>query len=196
MGGHADEILLLKYHQGDAEALAILYQQYKRDFYTFLVRRLNNEAVANDIYQDIWEKVISLRQELADKVLQDSSFRFKKYLYAMARNRIIDHFRSATMQRDVPLELSKVSCDDGRSTQESLVAGPDCEPDQVIQAQDLLECFGQTLNSLPDEQREAFLLRRANFGLDEIAEIQEVKRETVRSRLRYAMQRLNRIQNA
>ena len=49
------------------------------------------------------------------------------------------------------------------------------------------------LKSLPDEQRDVFLLREeAGLGLDEIATITDCKRETAKSRLRYAVRKLQK----
>jgi RNA polymerase sigma-70 factor (ECF subfamily) len=49
------------------------------------------------------------------------------------------------------------------------------------------------LGALPEVQREAFLLREeAGMTVDEIAEATGVERETAKSRVRYAINRLRR----
>lgn len=109
--------------------------------------------------------------------------KFRTYLYQVARHRLIDHFRRGGK--------AAVSGDTEPDRLEVALAS-DCDgPAQQVQAMQQAENLLHLIEGLPDAQREVFLLREeAGLDLDEIATVTGVERETAKSRLRYAMQRL------
>ena len=109
--------------------------------------------------------------------------RFTTYLYRLAHNRLIDHYR-----RRAPAAL--VSFDDDESAPE-VAGGRQSEPHVSYEAKAQARRVLQVLESLPAAQREAFVLQHeAGMSLDEIADATGVARETAKSRLRYAMTKL------
>ena len=54
-----DEILMQRYALGDFAAFEQLYQRHKGGLYRYFLRQLGNHALAEDLFQDIWSKVIS-----------------------------------------------------------------------------------------------------------------------------------------
>jgi RNA polymerase sigma-70 factor (ECF subfamily) len=112
--------------------------------------------------------------------------RFATYLYSLAHNRVIDHYRKQA--RGVPLSYDD---DPDDPLTERLPASEQWQPEQQLaatrQAQQLLELMAR----LPEAQREALLLREeAGLSLDEIAQATGVNVETAKSRLRYAVAKL------
>lgn len=173
----ADEDLMLRYRDGDAAAFEVLYVRYKGPLYRFLLRQCGAPSMVDELFQDVWMKLIKARSRYEVKA------KFRTYLYQVARHRLIDHFRrggkAAVLGDTEPgrLEVAQASDCDG--------------PAQQVQAMQQAEYLLHLIEGLPDAQREVFLLRQeAGLNLDEIATVTGVERETAKSRLRYAMQRL------
>ena len=167
-----DEVLFSRYRHGDVAAFEQLYQRYRQTLFRYLVRSCSDMAEAEDIYHDVWSRVIH-----AKNPFNDGSF--KAYLFQIARNISIDRSRRNRMQlvSDETTLNSQPSTDKPTEEQRHL---EDC-------GERLLDELGQ----LPSEQRDAFLLKEeSDLTLEQIAKLANVGRETIKSRLRYALQRL------
>lgn len=172
-----DERLMLRYRDGDRRAFEVLYARHKGPLYRYLRRQCGSAAIAEELFQDVWLNLIRARERYTVKA------RFTTYLYRLAHNRLIDHYRS---RRGLP-----ESFDDDCAAPEAIPIDdrdlPEQAADRRLQAERLLEHVA----ALPEAQREAFLLREeGGLSLDEIAEVTGVNRETAKSRLRYAVARL------
>ncbi len=110
--------------------------------------------------------------------------KFTTYLYTIARNRIIDYYRSA----------GKSGFDVDDVEPDSLDAGDQFNPERHMQLQRDCDRLKAALLELPPVQREAVLLKEeAGMSLQEIATLTGVNTETVKSRLRYAIRKLRQV---
>lgn len=176
----ADETLMLRYRDGDAAAFARLYARHKGPLYRYLLRQCGRPAVAEELFQDVWTKLIAARAGYTAQA------RFATYLYRVAHNRLIDHYRAGA--RGLPLSYAG-DCPEWVEVPAPAEQQPENREDRRRQAERLLELLAE----LPEAQREAVLLREeAGLSLEEIAQITGTGRETVKSRLRYALARLRR----
>lgn len=167
---------MLRYRNGDEQAFAVLYGRHKGPLYRYLLRQCRHPATAEELFQDIWLKLIRARQRYEPRA------RFATYLYSVAHNRLMDFYR----QRRVPLPNPGGSHDPAELAAPA-TDGPEAGACLIQQVARLL----QALAALPEAQREAFLLREeGGLSLDEIAEITGVDREAAKSRLRYAVAKL------
>ena len=172
-----DDDLMLAYGHGDVRAFEVLYERYRQPLYRYLYHALGNRALADDLYQDIWSRIIDAR----------SRFRkgngFKRFLFRIAHNRLVDHWRQLDRQRPAADHyLERLAEDDERS--------PEAHTRRDQQAEQLR----RALLKLPPEQRQAFLLQQeAGLSLADIAAHDGIGRETVKSRLRYAVKRLRQL---
>jgi len=175
-GKQSDEALMLAYRDGDASAFAELYSRHRGGLYRFLRRQCRDPARADELFQDIWMNVIAARSRYAP------SAKFSTYLYQCARNRLIDHFRSKGRSLEQP---------DNADDPFDPPAPPSWQPEQVLERRQRTARLLDAIEALPEAQREAFLLHEeGELTLEQIAEITGVGRETVKSRLRYALARL------
>ncbi len=173
-----DETLMLGYRDGDAAAFDILYVRHKGGVYRYLLRQCRNAALAEELFQDVWMNLIRAR---AGYVVQA---RFSTYLYRIAHNRLMDHFRRHD-NHTVSLDDESAAAIDEPVAPAGLQ--PDISAESRAQAAQLLTL----LEKLPDEQREAFVLQQeGGLSVEEIAEATGVARETAKSRLRYALVKL------
>ena len=176
----SDEDLMLAYAAGDAAAFDALYARHKGGVYRYLLRQCRQGGVADELFQDVWMNLIRARAGYAPTA------KFTTWLYRLAHNRLIDHYRASG-------HLTLVSADD--EAHEDMVAAIPAargdEPQPRAENRELGERLRTALAGLPPAQREAFLLQQeGGLSLAEIAELTGVGAETVKSRLRYALGKL------
>ncbi len=176
----ADETLMLRYRDGDADAFARLYARHKGPLYRYFLRQCGQPAVAEELFQDVWLKLIAAR---AGYIVQA---RFATWLYRIAHHRLVDYYRAS--QRNLPVSYAD-DCPEWAEVPAPVEEQPENREDRRRQAERLLELLAE----LPEAQREAVLLKEeAGLSLEEIAQTTGTGRETVKSRLRYALARLRR----
>lgn len=111
--------------------------------------------------------------------------RFATYLFHIAHNLLIDHYRRGNPGR-------AESCGDIESVEPADESGR-AQPERQAATSQAAERLIEVIDELPDAQREAFLMREEGaMSLDEIAEAAAVPRETAKSRLRYAVAHIRR----
>lgn len=173
----SDEGLLQAYRQGDMSAFDLLYQRYRQPLFIFLSRRGHTPGQTEDLFHDCWIKVIN--HQASDFSLEG----FKPWLYTIARNASIDLFRKMSIR---PI-------DDTASNNLEIIDHP-IATDQIAEGEDCLKLMKSAVVALPSEQKDAFLLHHeGNLSLQEIADMLQVGKETVKSRLRYGMKRLKQL---
>ena len=174
----SDEGLMLAYRDGDAGAFDSLYGRYRTRLYRHLTHQCGNPRIAEELYQEIWLKVINARADY------EPLAKFSTWLFRIAHHRLIDHYRQH--RRDV-LAIYDDEPDDPDQLPASAVSNPARQAEQ----RDLARRLASALDALPAPQREAFLLaEEGGLTLDEIAKATACGRETVKSRLRYALGKL------
>ncbi|HSS69235.1 MAG TPA: RNA polymerase sigma factor [Casimicrobiaceae bacterium] len=176
----SDEELMLAYAAGDPSAFDALYARHKGGVYRYLARQCRQAGIADELFQDVWMNLIRARASYAPTA------KFTTWLYRLAHNRMIDHFRSSG-------HLTLVSSDD-EAHEDAVVALPAArasEPEPRAQNRELGARLRAAVAALPPAQREAFLLQQeGELSLAEIAALTGVGVETVKSRLRYALSKL------
>ena len=171
----SDEALMLAYAAGNARAFESLYARHRAKLYRYLARRLRDDALAEECFQDIWQRVITGRTGWKPEAS------FATWLYTIAHNRLGDHWRSLKHRPAAPADAEERLAG---------MADPDT-PERVLSAFERRRELQLALEALPEEQREVLLLRlEQELSLEAIGSITGVGRETVKSRLRYAMDKL------
>ncbi|HZQ72899.1 MAG TPA: sigma-70 family RNA polymerase sigma factor [Burkholderiales bacterium] len=169
----ADEALMAAYSGGDAAAFDVLYARHRGALFRFVLRAVKSRALAEELYQDVWIRVIEARHGYAPTA------RFATWLYTIAHHRLVDHWR----RHELVLA--------GEEQAAELAAGPASDPARRAEAREALERFARALEALPHAQREAFLLHQeAGLTALEIAAVTGSETEAVKSRLRYAVAKL------
>ena len=163
---------MLAYGKGDAEAFDRLYARHKGPLYRFVLRGLRDRSVAEELYQEIWMRVIEARSRYTVQA------KFTTWLYTIAHHRLADHWKKRG------LKLVELEGDDPP-------APAAYEPTALAEARQGLERVAAALAALPEAQREAFLLHEeAGMSVGEIAAATGANEEAAKSRLRYAIAKL------
>jgi RNA polymerase sigma-70 factor (ECF subfamily) len=167
---------MLSYREGGAAAFEELYRRHKGGLFRFVLRSVRERALAEELFQEIWMRVIEARGRYEPQA------KFTTWLYTIAHNRIVDHWRKKG--------LRVVSMDDAEESMEP-PAAPSAEPEKILQGKQGLAKFLAALEALPPAQREAFLLHEeAGMSVAEIARATGANEEAAKSRLRYALSKL------
>jgi len=182
----SDEALMLAYQAGDGVAFEALYGRWRGRLYRYLLHQCGQAARAEELYQDVWLKVIGAREHY------EVAAKFSTWLFRIARNRLIDHWRAAGKAAEESLVGFEGEDDElPLDARVELAASGDETPSRLLERKGLAEKLVAAVNALPAVQREAFLLaEEGGMTLEEIAATTGTGRETVKSRLRYALAKL------
>ncbi len=173
----SDERLMLAYRDGDATAFEHLYRRYRIRLYRHLAHQCGDNRLAEELYHDVWMKVIAARAGY------EPLAKFSTWIFRIAHNRLIDHYRRH--DRDGAKQYDS-DCDP-----DELAASPAETPPRLHERGVIAVRLATALAALPEPQREAFLMaEEGGLSLEEIANAMSCGRETVKSRLRYAMSKL------
>lgn len=171
-----DAQLMLAYARGDLAAFEALYAKHRGTLYRFLLRSVRDRSLADELFQDTWSRVIAARDRY------QAQAKFSTWLLQIAHNLIVDGHR-----RKRPLAGSE----EAESALATHAAPEREQPDHALSDFERRRTLQRAIEQLPDEQRTAVLLRLEHeLSLEEMAEVTGVGRETVKSRLRYAMTKL------
>jgi RNA polymerase sigma-70 factor (ECF subfamily) len=173
-----DTALMMRYQDGDMAAFETLYNRHRGPLFRFLLRQIGNQQFAEDVFQEVWSRIIRNSKKYRPTA------KFTTYIYHIARNCSVDHYRRMSKEQNI------VSAGDDATEEPVAITG---NPVTAASNRDKRKALSDALNDLPVEQREAFLLKEeSGMSLDEIATVTSVSRETVKSRLRYALGKLRR----
>ncbi|MEO7775558.1 MAG: sigma-70 family RNA polymerase sigma factor [Steroidobacteraceae bacterium] len=177
----SDEALLLRYAGGDVAAFEALYERHELPLWRFTLRLCGGQrANAQELVQEVW---FAVTRE-APRFKPDA--RFTAWLYTIARNRVIDRHRTAR-------HYASLDAIDGTgATLAESLADPDApQPPQQAEQAEQGAAILRALETLPEDQREAFVLQtEGGLSVEEIANITGTTLETAKSRLRYARHKL------
>ena len=182
----SDERLMLAYRDGDAGAFETLYGRYRGALHRYLAHQCGNMAFAEELYQDIWIKVVNARADY------EPLAKFSTWIFRIAHHRLLDHYRKSAPEAALRFEAHGTA--DGPDIDDFITrqAAPAHEtPHAQHERHDTAQRIGLALAELPAPQREAFLLaEEGGLSLEEIANATASSRETSKSRLRYALTKL------
>ena len=180
---------MLAFRAGDARAFESLVRRHRTPVFNFILRFTGHRARAEDVLQETWLKVVRSAREYEPKA------KFTTWLYTIARNLCVDSARKESYRQASSLEAptgNGAGGEEGRALGEAL---PDtgASPERGAYNARLRPLIERALASLPEEQREVFLLREySGIAFKEIAEVTGVSENTVKSRMRYALEGLRR----
>lgn len=173
-----DEALMQLYCKGDLLAFKELYQRHSHGLYRFISWRSPRREWVDEIVQDSWAALHTARTSYTPLA------GFRTYLYQIARNRLIDLLRqkeSQLVQENDGIELKDTTD----------IAHDGLSPEAALDKKQQNDRLHAAIRILPNDQKEALVLQQFNgLSLEEIALVTAVPVETVKSRLRYAMQKL------
>lgn len=185
----ADEELFERFRLGDRGAFETLVRKHRAPLFTFVLRTLGTQdrARAEDLVQDTFVRAIKGAGEWQQKA------RFSTWLFTIARNLCLDAMRRDKHRRADSLDAPASAADEGARPLHESVEGSSPGPERLSEAARIGPVIHAAIAKLPAEQREVFVLREySGVPFKEIGELTGVNENTVKSRMRYALEALRK----
>ena len=179
----SDESLMQAYSAGDARAFEVLYTRHRGPFWRYLTRLIGSSAEGEELFQDAWQRVIVARETyvFSSSSTDSAGSPFRAWLFRIGHNLAMDRLRHKNIAPESSIDDNVLQ----------FPAHSEAEPEQQSISAEAHQRLMQSLAELPHEQREVVLLRaEGELSLEEIGTLTGHGRETVKSRLRYALAKL------
>ena len=181
-----DEVLMASFRDGEARAFDVLVVRHRRGLFNFLLRSVQNRSRAEEMLQEVFLRVVRSKERY------EHTAKFTTWVYTIARNLCVDESRRAKFRRTVSLDAPRRGdgSEDGPAMLDS-VAADQVATDDAAAAPQIRGRIAKAIDLLPDDQREVFLMRQVSgLSFKEIGEIVGAPENTVKSRMRYALDKL------
>ncbi len=180
-----DEALMRSFCGGDPAAFEVLVSRHQRGVFNFLLRSVHNQARAEELLQEVFLRVVRAKGRY------EASAKFTTWLYSIARNLCVDESRRAKFRRHQSLDAPRKGKDGDGTAMVSSIPANTVPTDEAAEAPTIRRRLGEAVANLPPEQREVFLLRQVSgLSFREIADTVGIPENTVKSRMRYALEKL------
>lgn len=182
-----DQELVNQYINGEESALATLVQRHKRRIFSYIMLTVKDKALAQDIFQDTFFKVINTLK----KGQYNEEGKFLPWVLRIAHNLIIDTFRR---DKRMPT-ISGGTNEDGENFDIfSILPMEDKNAEQTIVQSQVRKDIRKLVEKLPAEQREVLMMRHYyDMSFKEISEQTNVSINTALGRMRYALINLRKM---
>ena len=172
----SDQDLVKKYINGDNTSFEILLNRHKNRVFAFIMSKIKNKDLSEDIFQDTYVKVINSLQ----KGKYNEEGKFLPWVMRIAHNLVIDHFRKQKKMQMIrssnDFDIFDVIKDNKINADEKMIK------DQIFGDLNLL------IDKLPSDQREVLKMRYfEELSFKKIAEYFDISINTALGRMRYAL---------
>jgi RNA polymerase sigma-70 factor (ECF subfamily) len=180
----ADEDLMVLYQKGEVRAFELLLTRHRKPVYNFILRFVGDKETAEDLLQEAFMRVIKGAEAYKRQA------KFTTWLYTIARNLCVDQTRRRKHRKhaslDAPMDIS-----DDSGTLLDVIPSNEMASDRQSLNKQLHATMHRAISALSEEQREVFLMREfLDLPFKQIADIVGVPENTVKSRMRYALEKL------
>ncbi len=174
------------YQGGDVAAFAELVARHEKRLWNFVRRFVADTATAEDLLQEVFLRVVRNAAEWK------ASAKFSTWLYTIARNLCTDNARRGLLRKADSLDQTPApSRDQSGPHRIDKIAGSAPTAEKAAMNRELADRVDRAVAALPVEQREVFLMREVmDMSFAEIASATGASEPTVKSRMRYALERL------
>jgi len=172
------------FKRGQVVAFEVLVKRHRTAVFHFILRSTGQPARAEDLLQETWLRVIRGASDYAPRA------KFTTWVYTIARNLCLD---SARRERHRETDSLDAAGRGGGLPLGMRLPDESRSPESAAHELHLRPLLERALASLSEEQREVFVLREySGMGFREIGEVTGVSENTVKSRMRYALDALRR----
>ena len=171
-----DQELVKKYINGDNYSFEVLLNRHKNRVFAFIMSKIKNKDLSEDIFQDTYVKVVNSLQ----KGKYNEEGKFLPWVMRIAHNLVIDHFRKQKKMHMVrsnnDFDIFDIIKDDSINVDDRLIR------DQIFNDLRVL------IDLLPNDQKEVLKMRYfEEMSFKKIAEYFDISINTALGRMRYAL---------
>ena len=172
----SDQVLVKKYINGDNYSFEVLLNRHKSRVFAFIMSKIKNKDLSEDIFQDTYVKVVNSLQ----KGKYNEEGKFLPWVMRIAHNLVIDHFRKQKKMHMVrsnnDFDIFDVIKDENINVDDRLIR------DQIFSD------LRSLINLLPNDQKEVLMMRYfEEMSFKKIAEHFDISINTALGRMRYAL---------
>ena len=172
----SDQVLVKKYINGDHYSFEVLLNRHKSRVFAFIMSKIKNKDLSEDIFQDTYVKVVNSLQ----KGKYNEEGKFLPWVMRIAHNLVIDHFRKQKKMHMVrsnnDFDIFDIIKDDNINVDDRLIR------DQIFSD------LRNLINLLPNDQKEVLMMRYfEEMSFKKIAEHFDISINTALGRMRYAL---------
>jgi RNA polymerase sigma-70 factor (ECF subfamily) len=172
----SDQVLVKKYINGDNYSFEVLLNRHKSRVFAFIMSKIKNKDLSEDIFQDTYVKVVNSLQ----KGKYNEEGKFLPWVMRIAHNLVIDHFRKQKKMHMVrsnnDFDIFDVIKDNNINVDDRLIR------DQIFSD------LRSLINLLPNDQKEVLMMRYfEEMSFKKIAEHFDISINTALGRMRYAL---------
>jgi RNA polymerase sigma-70 factor (ECF subfamily) len=179
----SDYELIQRFIKGEQSCFEEIIHRHKNKVYAYISLYIRDQALAEDIFQDTFLKVI---QSVKAGKYYDNG-KFLSWVMRIAHNLIIDHFRRLK-------QMNTTSSDNYESDLFNSRKFADANVEDTMVTVQIRKDVRKLISQLPDDQREVVILRHyAGLSFKEIAELTDVSINTALGRMRYALINMRKI---
>jgi len=177
-----DQVLVQNFLNGDNKSFEELLSRHKNRIFAFIMSKVKNRDITEDIFQDTFIKVINSLK----KGKYNEEGKFLPWMMRISHNLVIDHFRKESKMRKIrptsEFDIFDI-LDDGRKNQEDLMIQTQVHADLNI-----------LIEQLPEDQKEVLKMRYfEDLSFKKISELTGTSINTALGRMRYALINLRKL---
>jgi RNA polymerase sigma-70 factor (ECF subfamily) len=181
-----DQDLVKSYVGGNELALQFLLEKHQSQIFHYILSKIKNRDLSNDIFQDTFIKVI--------RTLKSGNYneegKFLPWVMRIAHNLVIDHFRRESKIRFV----SESSSSSDEYNVFSVIRDEGLNVEQQISRDELEAQVANFIDYLPENQKDILVMRiYQDMSFKEIAELKDISINTALGRMRYAIMNIRKL---
>jgi RNA polymerase sigma factor (sigma-70 family) len=167
----SDEDLMSQVRNGAGEMLGVLFERYHVPLFNFYLKLSGDRPVSEDLVQEVFLRILKYRHSYIPETP------FRAWIYQIARNARLDHFRKRKPETNWEPEMSPVVApvDTAQQSQEAVL-------------------LHSALMQISEDKREVLVLSRfQDLKYEEIAQLLGCEVGTVKTRVHRALQELRQV---
>lgn len=178
-----DAVIMLELRAGNMAGFDYLIQKYRKPIIRFMFRMVHNQAVAEELAQEVFLRVYRSRETYRAEA------RFSTWLYRIATNLGVNHARDTKRERSASTVYLDEPDPESGTTPDVADSTPDVEA--KILRRERMAAIRQHVMALPERQRMAVLMHKYE-GMDyrQIGEVLKLSESATKSLLFRAYQTL------
>ena len=180
----SDQELVKNYINGDNSSFEVLLNRHKNRVFAFIMSKIKNKDLSEDIFQDTYVKVVNSLQ----KGKYNEEGKFLPWVMRIAHNLVIDHFRK---QKKMQMIRSNNDFDIFDVIKDSKI-----NADEKLIKDQIFSDLNSLIDKLPSDQKEVLKMRYyEELSFKKIAEHFDISINTALGRMRYALINLRALSN-
>jgi RNA polymerase sigma-70 factor (ECF subfamily) len=182
-GPLSDAAIMMRAAAGDESAFNYLVEKYHRPIIHFLYRMVRNEAVAEELAQEVFLRVYRSRQSYRAEA------KFTTWLYRIASNLAVNHVRDTRHERAA--QTFSLDAPDEETGARPEVAGDEISAEQSLLREERMRAIRAHVMALPERQRMAVVMHKyQEMDYREIGQVLRLSESATKSLLFRAYQTL------